>query len=139
MQSFTRAYIFGHDLVIPVTVNDKGSGNFILDTGADLNIMSPRLASQVTEASNDHEYRMTGVSGKVTNVLTGKKAILQFSKMRVESHELPVFSTDNISASEGTEISGLIGIRTLVQMKMTIDYRDGLVDLKVYDFKQARE
>jgi hypothetical protein len=59
--------------------------------------------------------------------------------MRVESHELPVFSTDNISASEGTEISGFIGIRTLVQMKMTIDYRDGLVDLKVYDFKQARE
>jgi hypothetical protein len=82
---------------------------------------------------------MTGVSGKVTNVLTGKKAILQFSKMRVESHELPVFSTDNISASAGTEISGFIGIRTLVQMKMTIDYRDGLVDFKVYDFKQARE
>src|SRR6185437_13497198 len=132
MQSFTRAYIFGHELVIPVTVNDKGTGNFILDTGADLNIMSPRLASQVTEASNDHEYRMTGMSGKVTNVLTGKKAILQFSKMRVESHELPVFSTDNISASEGTEISGFIGIRTLVQMKMTIDYRDGLVDFKVY-------
>lgn len=139
MQNFTRAYIFGHDLVIPVSVNDKGTGNFILDTGADLNIMNPRLASQVTEASNDHEYRMTGVSGKVTNVLTGKKAILQFSKMRVESHELPVFSTDNISASAGTEISGFIGIRTLVQMKMTIDYRDGLVDFKVYEFKQARE
>jgi hypothetical protein len=59
--------------------------------------------------------------------------------MRIESHELPVFSNDQISNAEGTEIAGFIGIRTLVQMKMTIDYRDGLVDLSVYDFRKARE
>jgi hypothetical protein len=33
----------------------------------------------------------------------------------------------------------LIGIKVLVQMKMTIDYRDGLVNLEVYEFKKARE
>jgi hypothetical protein len=38
-----------------------------------------------------------------------------------------------------TEIGGLIGIKTLVQTKMTIDYRDGLVNLEVYNFKPARE
>jgi hypothetical protein len=26
-----------------------------------------------------------------------------------------------------------------VQMKMTIDYRDGLVNLEVYEFRKARE
>jgi hypothetical protein len=50
-----------------------------------------------------------------------------------------VFSADNISASDGTEIAGFIGIRVLSQMKMTIDYRDGLVNLEVYEFKKARE
>jgi Tfp pilus assembly protein PilF/predicted aspartyl protease len=139
MQSFTKFYRFGHDIVVPVVVNDKAMGNFILDTGADLNIMSPKLASQVTKASADGDYTMKGVSGRVQEVLTGQKAILQFAKMRIESHDLPVFSTDNISAAEGTEIAGFIGIRTLVQMKMAIDYRDGLVNLEVYEFKKARE
>ena len=82
---------------------------------------------------------MKGVSGRVNEVLTGQKAILQFAKMRIESHDLPVFSADSISESEGTEIAGLIGIRVLAQMKMTIDYRDGLVNLEVYEFKKARE
>lgn len=139
MQGFTKIYVFGHDLVIPVVVNDKAVGNFILDTGAGLNTMSQRFGIQVTKASNDHEYTMKGVSGRVSKVLTGEKAILQFGKMRVASHELPVFSNDRVSNSEGTEIAGFIGIRTLVQMKMTIDYRDGLVDFQVYDFKKATE
>ena len=139
MAGFTKFYRFGHDIVVPVVVNDKATGNFILDTGAGLNSMSPKLAAQVTKASADDDYTMKGVSGRVQEVMTGKKAILQFAKMRIESHDLPVFSADNISASEGTEIAGFIGIRALVQMKMTIDYRDGLVNLEVYEFKKARE
>jgi Tfp pilus assembly protein PilF/predicted aspartyl protease len=139
MQSFTKFYSFGHDIVVPVQVNDKAMGNFILDTGAFINSMSPTFAAQVTKATADDDYRIKGVSGKVTQVLTGQKAILQFAKMRIESHDLPVFPFDNISASEGTEIAGFIGIRALVQMKMTIDYRDGLVNLEVYEFRKARE
>ncbi|HEY2389531.1 MAG TPA: aspartyl protease family protein [Candidatus Angelobacter sp.] len=139
MQSFTKFYRFGHDIVVPVVVNDKAVGNFILDTGADLNSISPKLAAQVTKASADGDFTMKGVSGKVQQVLTGQKAILQFAKMRIESHDLPVFAIDNISNSDGTEIAGLIGIRTLVQMKMTLDYRDGLINLEVYEFQKARE
>jgi tetratricopeptide (TPR) repeat protein len=139
MQSFTKFYSFGHDIVVPVVVNDKALGNFILDTGADLNSISTRFAGSVTKASADGEYHMKGVSGDVQQVLTGKKAIIQFAKMRIESHDLPVFSVDRISDSEGTEIAGFIGIRTLVQTKMTIDYRDGLVNLEVYEFRKARE
>jgi len=75
----------------------------------------------------------------VKQVLNGDKAILQFAKMRVRSDDIPVIDISNISNSEGTEIAGFIGIRTLTQMKMTIDYRDGLVNLEVYDFKKARE
>jgi tetratricopeptide (TPR) repeat protein len=138
MQSFTKFYSFGGHIVVPVVVNDKAVGNFILDTGADINTLTPKFASQVTKASADGDYTMKGVSGDA-KVLTGKKAILQFAKMRIESHDLPVLSWDMISPAEGTEIGGLIGIRALVQMKMTIDYRDGLVNLEVYEFRKARE
>jgi Tfp pilus assembly protein PilF len=139
LQGFTKFYRFYHDIVVPVVVNDKATGNFILDTGADLNIMDLQFAQKVTKASADDEYRMRGVSGKVAEVLTGQKAILMFAKMRIESHDLPVFPLNGTSSSEGTEIAGLIGIRTLVQTKMTIDYRDGLVNLEPYIFKQAHE
>jgi tetratricopeptide (TPR) repeat protein len=139
MQSFTKAYILGDHLFVPVIVNDKATGNFMLDTGADSNTISPKLASQVTKTSDDKEYVMKGVSGKVDNVLTGRKAILQIAKMRIESHDLPVFSLDSTSNSFGTEVAGFIGILTLSQMKMTIDYRDGLVNLQVYEFKKAQE
>ena len=139
LQSFTKFYRFGHDIVVPVVVSDKTVGNFVLDTGAFANNISTRLASQVTKASADNDYLIKGVSGKVEKVLTGKKVILQFAKMRIESHDLPVMSMDRMSSQEGTEIAGFIGIRTLVQMKMTVDYRDGLVNLEVYDFKRARE
>ena len=64
MQGFTKFYRFGHDVVVPVLVNDKATGNFILDTGAGINSMSPKLALQVTKAEADGEYRMKGVSGR---------------------------------------------------------------------------
>jgi tetratricopeptide (TPR) repeat protein len=139
MQGFTKFYRFYHDIVVPVVVNDKATGNFILDTGSEFTTISAKLAPKVTKASADGDYSIHGVSGRVQEVLTGQKAILQFAKMRIESHDLPVFSFDNTSASEGTEIAGLIGIKVLVQMKMTIDYRDGLVNLEVYEFRKARE
>jgi len=139
MQGFTKFYRFGHDMVVPVAVNDKATGNFVLDTGAELTTLDKKFAAQVMKATADDDYRISGVSGKVSQVLTGQKAILQFAKMRIESHDMPVFSLDNNSADEGTEIAGFIGIRVLSQMKMTIDYRDGLVNLEVYEFKKARE
>jgi hypothetical protein len=137
MQSFTRIWRFGHDLVLPVVVSDKVTGNFVLDTGAALNIVTPQLLQQITKLSNEGAM-MKGVSGTV-KVLSGDKAVLQFARMRVRSDDIPAVPLDSLSNAEGTELSGLIGIRTLVQTKMTIDYRDGLVNLKVYEFKPARE
>jgi tetratricopeptide (TPR) repeat protein len=138
MQAYTKIYRFGHDLVIPVLVSDKASGNFILDTGASMNDISTKLANAITKLTYEG-YSLKGVSGSVKEVLNGDKAILQFAKVRVRSDDIPAIDFDHTSNSVGTEISGFIGIRTLTQMKMTIDYRDGLVNFEVYDFKKARE
>jgi Flp pilus assembly protein TadD/predicted aspartyl protease len=139
MQSFTRFYKFSDHIVVPVVVSDKTVANFMLDTGAEINVISFSLAQKVTKAGSEGYYQMRGISGSVDKVLTGNKVILQVAKMRIESHELPVFSMDSISSSFDTEISGLIGIRTLTQMKVTIDYRDGLISLTPYEFRKATE
>ncbi|MBZ5521433.1 MAG: aspartyl protease family protein [Acidobacteriia bacterium] len=133
MQSYAKIFRFGHDLVIPVLVSDSVNGNFILDTGAMMNTISPLLMAQITKLSNEGDT-VKGVSGSM-KVLTGDKATLQFAKVRVRSDDIPAVPINMGS----TEIAGLIGIKTLVQMKMTIDYRDGLVNLEVYNFRPARE
>ncbi len=136
MQGFTKIFRFGHLLVMPTVVSDKVMGNFIIDTGASITTITPRLAAQITKTTYDGMY-VKGVSGTVTNVLTGDKAILQFAKIRSRADDIPVF--DHHFNSMGTEIAGLLSIRTLVQTKMTIDYRDGLVNFEVYEFRKARE
>lgn len=138
MQSYAKVYEFDDHLFIPTVVSDKASGNFMLDTGSDLNITNPEIAKQVTKSSYEGAY-LKGVSGTVKEVLNGDKAILQFARVRVRSDDIPIIDLRSTSSGFGTEVAGLIGIRTLVQMKMTIDYRDGLVDLAVYEFKKARE
>lgn len=138
MQSYAKVYEFDDHLFIPTIVSDKASGNFMLDTGSDLNITDPAIAKQVTKSSYEGSY-LKGVSGTVKEVLNGDKAILQFAKVRVRSDDIPIIDLRKTSNSFGTDVAGLIGIRTLVQMKMTIDYRDGLVDLAVYEFRKARE
>ena len=138
MQSYTRIWRFGHNLFIPVLLSDKATGNFILDTGSSTNLITPRLLAQVTKVRYQEGYAK-GVSGETKQIHMGDKAILQFARVRVSSEDIISIPLTNISNSEGTEVSGLIGIKTLVQMKMTIDYRDGLVNLEVYNFKPARE
>ncbi len=138
MQSYTKIWRFGHDLVVPVKVSDKVMGNFILDTGAAITSISPKLAAQITKVSYQGNYSISGVSGDVKQVMEADKAILQFGTVRVRSDDLPVFD-HGISDYEGTEIAGLISIRTLVQMKLSIDYRDGLVNFEVYVPKKARD
>jgi tetratricopeptide (TPR) repeat protein len=138
MQSYAKVYEFEDHLFIPTVVSDKASGNFMLDTGADLNITTRKIAQQVTKESYEGMY-LKGVSGEVKDVLNGDKAIMQFAKVRVRSDDIPILDLHRESNGFGTEVAGFIGIRTLVQMKMTIDYRDGLVDLKVYEFRKARE
>lgn len=124
--------------MIPVLVSDQVSGNFVIDTGAETNVFSNRIAEQVTKLGHGN-WISRGISGKVNQVQSGDKAILQFARIRARSDDFPAHSLDGISESEGTEIAGLIGIKTLVQLKLTLDYRDGLANFEVYEFRPARE
>jgi len=133
MQSFAKVYRFGHNLVVPTvlgTATKNATGLFVLDTGASSNTISEDLAKKVTNVSYEEGY-VKGVSGKVSKLSTGDKVFLHFAGVHVESTDILAF--DHRSISSGTELSGLIGITTLVQMRMTIDYRDGLVKLEPYE------
>jgi tetratricopeptide (TPR) repeat protein len=137
MQSFTKIYRFGHDLVLPATLGTakkNATGLFILDTGSFANTISLDLAKKLTKVTYQ-EGSVTGVSAKIKEIFAGDTVYLHFAGVHVRSDDITAF--DHRSVANGTEISGLIGITTLVQMKITIDYRDGLVKIEPYQTKKV--
>jgi len=135
MQSFTRVFRFGHDLLIPTKIGDAPSKLFLLDTGALTNSISPAAAREVTKVHGDSDMSVKGISGSVKNVYSANRAVLQFGRLRQENQDMLSFDTTSLSDSSGTEISGFLGFVMLRFLDIKIDYRDALVDFS-YDAKR---
>lgn len=137
MQSFTRIFRFGHDLLVPTKIGNAPYKLFLLDTGALTNAISPEAAREVTKVHGDSDMIVKGLSGSVKNVYSANKAVLQFGHLRQENQDMLSFDTTSISESNGTEVSGFLGFATLRFLDIKIDYRDALVDFS-YDLNRLR-
>jgi tetratricopeptide (TPR) repeat protein len=135
MQSFTRVFRIGHDLLIPTRIGDAPSKLFLLDTGALTNSISPAAAREVTKVHGDSDMFVKGISGLVKNVYSANKAVIQFGHLRQENQDMLSFDTTSISDNSGTEVSGFLGFSMLRFLDIKIDYRDALVDF-TYDAKR---
>jgi hypothetical protein len=137
MQSYTRVFRFGHDLLIPTKIGDVPSKLFVIDTGAFNNTISPAAAREVTKVGTDLDTTVRGLSSSVNKVYSADKAVLQFGRLRQENQEIVAFDTTSLSNASGTEISGFLGFAMLRVLDIKIDYRDALVDFS-YDPKRWR-
>lgn len=135
MQNYTRAYRFGHNLLVPTVIGNVPYKLFLIDTGSLTNFISPAAAREVTKVHGDYDTIVEGLSGRVDKVYTANKAVLQFGHLRQENQDLTAFDTKPISDSVGTEVSGFLGFTTLRFLDIKIDYRDALVDFE-YDSKR---
>jgi predicted aspartyl protease len=135
MQSYTRIYRFGHDLLIPTGIGNVPAKLFLMDTGATMNAISPAAAREVTKVHGDSDTIIKGISGKVNNVYSANKAVLTFGRLRQENQDITAFDTKNLSDNIGTEISGFLGFTLLRFLDIKIDYRDALIDFQ-YDAKR---
>jgi Tfp pilus assembly protein PilF len=135
MQSYTRVYRFGHDLLIPTKVGAVPGKLFLMDTGALTNAISPEAAREVTKIHGDSDTIVKGLSGSVKNVYSANKAVLEFGHLRQENQDMMSFDVHKLSDASGTEISGFLGFVLLRFLDIKIDYRDGLVDF-TYDAKK---
>lgn len=126
---FTSFYRFGHIVLMPTTVGKSAHGLFLLDTGATNNSMSPQLARRVSRV-RDSNLTVKGMSGEVEKVYTVDEAVLDFAQVHQNHQDLITFDVHLISKQLGTEVSGMIGFATLKNMKVVIDYRDGVVEVE---------
>jgi tetratricopeptide (TPR) repeat protein len=135
MQSFTRVYRFGHLLLVATSIGDVPPKFFVLDSGAVGNLISPSAAEEVTKVRRRKDILVTGISGRVDDIYTAKKANIRFGHLAQQNQEIIAFDTAPQSDGAGVEISGFLGFQTLGMLDITIDYRDGLVNF-TYDPKK---
>jgi tetratricopeptide (TPR) repeat protein len=130
MKSFTSVYRFGHDLLLPTKVNDKGSVFFLIDTGSVENMITLDLARQIVKVRETDILKVKGISGEVKKVYRAEDVKLQFPGFTQKMDTMLCLDMTKISNWAGTEISGAYGFGTLHMLEMKIDYRDGLVEFK---------
>jgi len=136
MVNWTKVFRFGHAILVPTSVNDSKPKLFELDTGAFSNVLSLRAGREVAKVGSDYRDQVMGVSGKVNQVYSSKKATLAFGHLRQSNLGIITFDLSNVSAQTGTEVSGFLGFEMLRRLELKLDYRDGLVDF-VYDPKRV--
>jgi tetratricopeptide (TPR) repeat protein len=132
MKEYSFVYRFGHMLLIPTKINESKPKLFLIDTGAFSDTISPEAAKEFTRVHSDDRMKVKGLNGAVNNVFSADDLTLTFSHFRQPARDMVAFDTSKISEGVGTEVSGMLGFAMLYQMKLKIDYRDGLVDFQ-YD------
>ncbi len=136
MADWTKVFRFGHNILVPTSVNNSKFMLFGLDTGAFSNLLSVRAGRQVSKVSSEERVRVHGVNGAVDKVYSSDKATLRFGHFQQPNLGIITLDLSTISRHTGTEVSGFLGFAMLRQLEVELDYRDGLVDFK-YDPKRV--
>ncbi len=123
--AFSHAFSVGHFLLLPTEVGKKAAGLFVIDSGSNANTISPELARSIPEM-RAFNSPMSGASGVVNSAFTADDATLRFAKVN-RSDRISTLDLHSVSKDLGIEVSGQIGFSAMQDMKLTIDYRDGLV------------
>src|SRR6478609_11737852 len=125
-EAFTQTFLFGHFLLLPTEVGKKASGLFVIDSGANASSISSELARLMPEM-RAFNSRVSGASGVANSTFIADDATLRFARMSRTGERISTVDLRSVSKGLGVEISGQIGFSAMESLKLTIDYRDGLV------------
>ncbi len=126
--TFTKIFRYGHELLIPTKLNDKRWGLFLLDTGSESSNVDSTFARLSTKIHGNDYMRVRGISGEVKDVFEADKAVLQFSRYKQDNLGLTAFNLNNAPGRHEFRLAGILGIPVLSLFRLTIDYRNGLVN-----------
>src|SRR6202030_646646 len=72
MADWTKVFRFGHNILVPTSVNDSKAMLFGLDTGAFNNLLSVRAGRLVAKVNSEDRVRVHGVNGAVDKVYSSE-------------------------------------------------------------------
>jgi predicted aspartyl protease len=123
---FSQAFAFGHFLLLSTQASDKVAGLFVIDSGSNLTSIAPEPARQLAQMRLLNAT-VTGMSGGVNSAFIADNITLQFGRVRRKNQRIITVDLHSVSKNLGTEVFGQIGFNTLEEMRLVINYRDGLV------------
>ncbi len=111
-------------LLIPVTINGQGPFRFVLDTGANRSVLTPRLVEHLgLQVSNDNRLIMSGVTG-TASVATVAVEQLKVGEVELRNVQLPV------AASLSDDTSGTLGVDALPDSRVLLDFDTGRIQIR---------
>jgi len=137
MKSWTSFYRSGHDILVPVRLNDHPSRLFIVDTGAGINLIATNAARDVGKVEGGYGRGIVGISGTTSTVSQTGLIALEFAGLRQSINSMTAIDMQKFNRSAGLQISGFLGAPILHQLTMHIDYRDQLLSFD-YDPKRLQ-
>jgi hypothetical protein len=125
----------GAHILVPTSIDKQDPGLFFLDTGAfDSQVDSDYVAkNKLTAAPN---LTVRGLSGRVKDVYYATGVRIQFGRFVQENYRMVAISMDKLSQGEGIALTGILGFPLLSQFRMSIDFRDGLVNFEYLSAKK---
>jgi len=127
MKDWTRVYRIGHNLMVPVLLNNSKPKMLIIDTGAFSTTVTPEVAREVTKVHTEDHIHVHGISGKVDQVYTADSITFKFANISQKVEGVVAFATPSLNRNLNMEVSGFVGYTALSQLTIGIDYRDGLM------------
>ncbi|HEX5228200.1 MAG TPA: aspartyl protease family protein [Bryobacteraceae bacterium] len=127
---FYRALRFGNHLSIFTSVNQGPGKLFLIDSGSTANLMDEAAAREEASVSGGSPVIVRGIQGKVEKTSMARHVSLVFAGLRHDNPDLIAFNFDKMNDSMGVGLAGVIGMPVLIQLKLTIDYRNGTVRME---------
>lgn len=120
-----RTYRLGHLLLVRARINGRSDGYFILDSGTPYSLVSRKLL----QGGEGSVHEAKGIQGSQEIRIPSAPVSIQLGNHHFFDFQYATLDTDEISARNGTEITGSIGFSVLRDLALTVDYRDGWVRL----------
>ncbi len=129
MGHFIPVYQIDNVILVRAKIKSAGDRYFILDTGTASSSISRSLAPNVNVASFGSPLLFHGAGGDIQNLYRAFPFSLQVGDRSFFDPSLIALDLRAVSDREGVEISGIIGFPMLARSRISIDYRDGLLNV----------
>jgi Aspartyl protease len=111
-------------ILVPIMVNDQGPFRFVLDTGANRTVLTPRLLETLgLQVALDSKITMSGVTGSAS-VPTVMVEQVKAGDVVLEAQRLPV--ADSLSS----DVDGILGVDALGGTRVIVNFLAGKVQIR---------
>jgi tetratricopeptide (TPR) repeat protein len=125
---FSRMVRFGDHLTVPTFINGSTrSVLFLLDSGAQSNLIDTATAAEFASVSADSSVRVVGIQGSVKESARANRVSLVFAGFRQDNPDVIAISLERLGDDMGAGIGGVLGMPVLRNLTVSIDYREGAV------------